>query len=441
MLNTRDPLLAPPAMGTSPIAAQHADEHEDGERPRRIGRAIAVIALVVAVITATVITTAVLYSPSPSSPSSSSNSLPHYHPGFPHSLSRHRPAQGRRWALANISNAAPRLDVAGFIMDVHDGQLVYHNGTYYYFGAEYGLCREPDGDTGCAGDGPWGTRCGFRTDHNVSLFTSPDMQTWTPAPQPVFQMLRDFPVPAIMFSPKVIYNYLTSRWVLWLNWNPETPAGGLYAVAVSASPFGPFKVVNQRVQTLVEAEPSDSQLWQDDETGVGYIIYSGQFVVSIEQLTPDFTSTLGSNATSGPIGEYSVEAPAMFRRNGTYYAVFGQLCCYCREGTARLTVYTACHPLGPYNATTVIGDAVPAQSTDITRYFDAEGRAQFMYRGDRWQQAPDQLKGHDPTAMAVLQFDHRGHVKPLQYLDDFLITVSLENEEGYRDADGACRAQ
>lgn len=47
-------------------------------------------------------------------------------------------------------------------------------GTYYYYGASYGLCEEPLGSNGCANVSVGA--CGFRLDHNVSLYTSKDMR-------------------------------------------------------------------------------------------------------------------------------------------------------------------------------------------------------------------------------------------------------------------------
>lgn len=46
-------------------------------------------------------------------------------------------------------------------MDVHDGNTFYNDqdGKYYYFGAAYGDCIEPEGGSGCSGSGLGA--CGF----------------------------------------------------------------------------------------------------------------------------------------------------------------------------------------------------------------------------------------------------------------------------------------
>ena len=46
-----------------------------------------------------------------------------------------------------------------------------------------------------------------------------------------------------------------------------------------------------------------------------------------------------------------------------------------------------------------------------------------MYIGDRWQSSPDGMKAHDFTAWAPLSFDAQGSMLPLDYTNQF--TVSL----------------
>ena len=40
-----------------------------------------------------------------------------------------------------------------------------------------------------------------------------------------------------------------------------------------------------------------------------------------------------SNVSSGVFGNSFVEAPAFFKRNGVYYALFGNCCCFCGHGS------------------------------------------------------------------------------------------------------------
>eukprot|EP01089_Gocevia_fonbrunei_P020830 TRINITY_DN7846_c0_g1_i1.p1 TRINITY_DN7846_c0_g1~~TRINITY_DN7846_c0_g1_i1.p1 ORF type:complete len:312 (-),score=46.73 TRINITY_DN7846_c0_g1_i1:6-941(-) len=311
-------------------------------------------------------------------------------------------------------------------MDIHDGNTFYWKGIYYYYGASYGLCEEPSGQNGCADFG-FGN-CGFQFNHNVSLYTSPDLATWTFKGH-IFQF-QDFPIKGVMFCPKVLYNARNNNFVLWFNWIDL--AGGwsasYYAVAVSPNPEGPFKIVSKNVTTLAFADTGDFSLFLDDDNSA-YIIYTSHIAnsaithrMSVEKLTDDFTASLGTSYNSGFFGQSPVEAPAMFKKDDIYYSVFGSTCCFCGEG-APVNVYVSNHPLGPYTQTINLGSQIPSQQTSVLRYKQADGSWGFLWQGDRWQSAPDHIKGHDFSYWGPLQFDSKGNVKPLIWENAFTLEL------------------
>jgi hypothetical protein len=101
-----------------------------------------------------------------------------------------------------INNTAPRLDVHGAIMDAHDCSIrVLPNGTYIMHSIEYGLCVAPTG-MGCD---QTPDHCGFRNNHNVSVWTSPDLSSgsWTFSGYAFPYTAR----PAgLIFRPEAIFN-------------------------------------------------------------------------------------------------------------------------------------------------------------------------------------------------------------------------------------------
>jgi len=328
-----------------------------------------------------------------------------------------------------ISNVVPRVDSSGTIMDIHDGNTLLLKDGYYYYGASYGLCQEPAGDSGCSG-ASLGS-CGFRPDHNVSLYTSNDLSSWTFQGH-VFEMGTSAPAPnTILFCPKVLYNAATLNYVLWFNWiNGSDFSQSYYAVATSPKPTGPFQLVNPIVKTLAYSDTGDFALFGDDD-GKGYIIYTAHIqgydtthVMSIEQLSDDYTYTLGADFNSGFFGDSFVEAPTMFKRQGVYYALFGQCCCYCQEGSPP-KVYTSTKALGPYTVRTSLGGAMSAQQTNVLPWKSADGM-EYLWQGDRWQSALDGIKGHDFSYWEPLTFDSSGNVTgPLVWVDSFAIDVEI----------------
>eukprot|EP01116_Phalansterium_solitarium_P018894 TRINITY_DN5140_c0_g1_i1.p1 TRINITY_DN5140_c0_g1~~TRINITY_DN5140_c0_g1_i1.p1 ORF type:complete len:426 (-),score=61.04 TRINITY_DN5140_c0_g1_i1:27-1304(-) len=239
-----------------------------------------------------------------------------------------------------INNLAPRLDVNGNIIDAHDGsiQKFSSNGPYFYHAAEYGLCKEPQ-NYGCD---QTPDHCGFHQNHNISIWTSPDLSSgsWQYAGNAID--VADRPA-GIVYRPHAVYNPNTKLYVLW--WNYDTGHGSFLAAATSPSPSGPFVLQNPQVN-ITRVSSGDFALFVDDD-GSAYVIYSWNYVMSIDQLTPDFLYSNGQ--TSAIFSEYFVEAPAFFKRQGIYYALFDWCCCYCYQGSG-IRVHTAKSPLGPWVA-------------------------------------------------------------------------------------------
>ena len=327
------------------------------------------------------------------------------------------------WAKpTTISNVVPRRDTDGAIMDAHDSKLVLKDGVFHWFAASYGNCTEPKGNSGCASVAIGG--CGFRTDHNVSLYTSTDLATWKNEGV-VFAAAGLLPPQSVLFAPKTVYNARTQMWVMYFNYITGSFSNSFYGVAQAPTPAGPFAIVNHNV-ALRYQDNGDENLFVDDD-GAGYLIYttlSAGHAMSIERLSDNFTTSLGAAASSGLFGDTGVEAPMMFKRGSTYYAVFGPCCCYCGAGS-QVSVYTAQHPLGPYVRQP--GGPLPnlsSQSTDIFSYVDSSGNAQFMFIGDHWQSAPDGLKSHDFTVWAPLSFAADGTMASSGFQNSFTVDVA-----------------
>lgn len=204
---------------------------------------------------------------------------------------------------------------------------------------------------------------------------------------------------------------------------PTPYAQGFYLSATSKSPTGPWTIANRNV-TMTQKQPAilcDFDLFVDDD-GAAYIIYTvwrpqglphQATHMSVEQLAPDFTSSAlkASAVFTGPAASGD-EAPVIFRRKGTIYAMFGHGCCFCATGSG-VNVFTATHPLGPWNSLdfydigcdnstghsgATIGNCasvVHAQQNCVFEVQTSNGTTQMIWTGDRWMSAPDHKKSHD----------------------------------------------
>lgn len=384
-----------------------------------------------------------------------------------------------------LFNSVPRRDISGRWMDAHDGKVIYlpHEKLYLWAAATYGDCAEPSGPSGCASISQGA--CGFQVNHSVSVYTSPDLVSWTPAggvneSAVVFNAAKaGFANPVIMFCPKIIYNRRTKKYLLWMNPTSNGFRDAFYAVAESSSYAGPFVLVNKKVSGLAHnaSRVGDFNLLVDKDD-VAYIAYTGDIVggagphhrTSVERLNADYTDSTG--ISSGFFGRSGSEAVAITSFGGHYYVTSGACCCNCQLGGAVYVYRATSSPLGPYTEqpggpiddsgsgensklSTIVGGRaastcasslnndvssgvrssslrfgknitwfVPAQQTDIASYFDDEGNEHLMWIGDRWQQAPDGLKGHDPTYWAPLHVDAQGNIAKFPFWSSFEIDVS-----------------
>lgn len=333
-------------------------------------------------------------------------------------------------SAVSISNVLPRVDTAGRILDAHDGNVLYDatTGTFLLYAAGYGNCREPQGTlNGCADWSFNDTGCGFLNNHTVQLFTSTDLVTWTSEGNVL--PVRPPPADVVLFSPKAIHDDARGVYVLWYNFVPSYS----YAVATSSTRAGPFTTTSTMTGNSTQygapnnSGVGDMALFKDDD-GAGYLMYSANAHVQVEPLSGDYTHSLfqATGRTSGPF-PHGNEAPAMFKRDGVYYALVSDSCCYCGEG-GQVHAYSAPSPLGPY---AYLGEitrgpnpfngtvSTSAQQTNVFRVpsRDPTRPDSYVWQGDRWQSAPDGLKAHDYTYWSVLSFTGNGSVVPIQWQD------------------------
>eukprot|EP00039_Didymoeca_costata_P003485 m.68002 g.68002 ORF g.68002 m.68002 type:complete len:412 (+) comp11929_c0_seq2:48-1283(+) len=308
--------------------------------------------------------------------------------------------------VVNISNVQPRRDNTGKIMDCHDGNIAYENGTYWFYCMAYGLCNNLHDCATAA--------CGGRLDHNVSLYSSPDLTSgsWNYEADLLPVSTR---VQGTYYRPKVVYNSATGKHVLWINVlpRPGTPAPppdftkSSYLVATSSTgPKGPYTIVVKNV-TMKHGEGGDFDVFVDDD-GKAYVIYTSlasHHSISIAPLTSDYTESIpGANTDFLPGSTGGCyEAPGMFKRNDVYYATFGPCSCF-GVGGSETYIYTAKTPLGPYTRVGSLGNAEKAQQNYVFQAPLADGTMAYVWTGDRWKSTPDGEKGHDFQFWQPLQF-------------------------------------
>lgn len=130
-------------------------------------------------------------------------------------------------------------DTDGNPINAHGGGLLYHEGTYYWYG-EYkkGETILPE----------WATWECYRTDvTGVSCYSSKDLLNWKfegiVLPAVKDDEKHDLHPSKVLERPKVIYNEKTKKFVMWAHVESADYSKACAGVAVSDSPTGTFTYV------------------------------------------------------------------------------------------------------------------------------------------------------------------------------------------------------
>lgn len=244
-------------------------------------------------------------------------------------------------------------DNEGVHVNAHGGGILYHDGTYYWYG-------ENKSDT--TSSAMVGIMC----------YSSKNLTDWknegAVLPVVTNDTTSEITQGCIMERPKVIYNEKTGKFVMWfhLELKGKGYAAARSAVAVADRPTGPFTYLRsgrinpgklpfdmtaeqQAVLDTLDAgkytawwTPAwydaiakglfvkrdlergqmarDMQLFVDDD-GKAYHIYSSEdnLTLHIAELSDDYLSHTGKYTRIAPAGHN--EAPAIFKKDGTYWMI------------------------------------------------------------------------------------------------------------------------
>lgn len=217
-------------------------------------------------------------------------------------------------AMGSFTPGEKWADTDGRHINAHGGGIMYHNGTYYWYG-------EYKGDYTYRSPGV-GWECYRAEAGGVSCYSSKDLYNWkfegiALSPDTV-NTHSDIHPTMVIERPKVIYNETTGKFVMWMHIDNHDYGKASAGVAVGDSPTGPF--------TYIESMRPNGQIARDltvykDDDGKAYLIYSseGNATMQISQLTADYLKTVGTYTRN--FADKFREAPAIFKRGGKYYIV------------------------------------------------------------------------------------------------------------------------
>ena len=241
-------------------------------------------------------------------------------------------------------------DDRGEHINAHGGGILVHDGTFYWYGEH----KSENTSRSLVG---------------VTCYSSKDLVNWkyegvalSVSDDPESEITRG----CVMERPKVIFNRKTRKYVMWfhLELKGKGYSAARSGVAVSDSPAGPFTYLgSHRVNPGILAEnvteedlayfdalPETPKEWTPewltavskglffkrdfeggqmardmtlyvDDDGKAYHIYASEenMTLNIAELSDDYLSHSGRYVRVAPAGQN--EAPAIFKRNGTYWMI------------------------------------------------------------------------------------------------------------------------
>jgi hypothetical protein len=269
-------------------------------------------------------------------------------------------------------------DTDGKPINAHGGGVLYHEGTYYWYGElKEGRTYLPEVNKS------WG---GTRViAGGVSCYSSKNLTDWQnhglALPSDAQNPMHDLACEKVIERPKVIYNAKTKTFVMWLHQDSPDYAAARSGVATSATPTGPFRYLHSvrpnagswpqnatdsdKKANFLARDHKGGQMARDmtlfaDDDGKAYHIYSSENneTLHIALLSDDYLKHTGTYARAFP--GRKMEAPAMFKRKGKYYLIASG-CTGWDPNPARSAV--ADHPLGPW---TELPNPCRGEKADIT---------------------------------------------------------------------------
>lgn len=245
-------------------------------------------------------------------------------------------------------------DNQGVHVNAHGGGILYHDGTYYWYG------ENKSDSTSSAMVG-------------IMCYSSTNLTDWNNEgavlPVVMNDSTSDIVQGCVMERPKVIYNEKTKKFVMWfhLELKGKGYAAARSAVAVSDFPTGPFKYIrserinpgvlpfdmNETQRAMLDTLDAEkykewwTPMWYEaihkglfvkhdlqggqmardmqlfvDEDGKAYHIYSSEdnLTLQIAELSDDYLTHTGKYVRMAPAGHN--EAPAIFKKSdGTYWMI------------------------------------------------------------------------------------------------------------------------
>ncbi len=266
-------------------------------------------------------------------------------------------------------------DFEGAPIQAHGGCVLYYEGLYYWFGENKNGTTKPGSVVGSSVDAI-----------GVSCYSSTDLYNWENMGL-VLPAVSDLPehdlhTSKIIERPKVIYNDLTGKFVMFVHVDTSDYRYARLGTATSEKVTGPYKYLGSIIPH--NSDSRDMTVIKDDD-GKAFVFHSSEWNATMYagELSSDYCHT--TNTFTKNFEQGYREAPVVFKRCGKYY-LLSSGCTGWDPNPAQVAI--AENILGPWK---VRGNPCAGPDSDktffaqITFVFSVVGKADaYIAMFDRW---------------------------------------------------------
>ena len=260
--------------------------------------------------------------------------------------------------LAIVPGAVWR-DESGDIIQAHGAGMIKVGDTFYWFGED--------------------KTHGFQF-QNFKCYSSKDLVHWKFESNALpMQPNGDMGPNRVGERPKVLYNKITKKYVMYAHCESPNYADAKVAVAESNSVTGPYSLLASF--RPLGHQSRDMTLFEDDN-GSAYLIHEDRARgVGIVQLSPDYTTVDHEVA----LIHHGYEAPAVVKRDGVYYLLGSFMSGWDDNDNQYSTATSMEGPWSDWKNVGVAGTKTYHSQTASILTLKGSKTTNYVYLGDRWK--------------------------------------------------------
>ncbi|MEV6942514.1 RICIN domain-containing protein [Streptomyces sp. NPDC051172] len=274
------------------------------------------------------------------------------------------PATEAHAATVSFTTGAARTDQNGNTLQLHGLGIIKVGNTWYGYGED--KTGETSSDTSF---------------QDITCYSSANLADWTYQGQALSgQTSGDLGPSRIVERPKVIYNKSTSTYVMYMHIDSQNYSEAKVGVATSSTPCGPY-TYRGSFRPLGNLS-RDLGLFQDTD-GTAYLLSEDRNNgLRIDRLSADYLSVDSAVTVLGSAG--SVEAPAMIKKDGTYYVFGSHLTGWSLNDNIYATATSLSGPWSSFRNLAAPGTHTYGSQTANVITVQGSSGTTYIYAGDRW---------------------------------------------------------